>query len=58
MTAEVAALLRVMEEQGLYTPGQDAPDLAVEEMRRAVELAPDNRDFRKSLKEAENNLGD
>jgi tetratricopeptide (TPR) repeat protein len=43
---------------GMVYDLQGRPGLAVEEMRRAVELAPDNRDFRKSLKEAEKNLGD
>jgi len=41
---------------GMVYDLQARPELALEEMRRAVELAPDNRDFRKSLKEAEKNL--
>jgi tetratricopeptide (TPR) repeat protein len=41
---------------GMVYDLQGRPELAVEEMRRAVELAPDNRDFRKTLKETEKKL--
>jgi len=41
---------------GMVYDLQGRPDRALEEMHRAVELAPDNREFRKSLKEIEKNL--
>ena len=41
---------------GMVYDLQGRPGPAVEEMRKAVELAPENREFRKSLKEAEKTL--
>jgi tetratricopeptide (TPR) repeat protein len=41
---------------GMVYDLQGRPEQAVEEMRKAVELAPDNRDFRKSLKQTQKKL--
>jgi tetratricopeptide (TPR) repeat protein len=43
---------------GMVHDLQGRPEAAVREMRKAVELAPDNREFRKTLKQAEKNLED
>jgi tetratricopeptide (TPR) repeat protein len=43
---------------GMVYDIQGKPELAVEELRKAVELAPDNKQFRKTLKDTEKKLNE